>query len=403
MEKDKLDIKRTMYIGCAFFTIMLLWQVYNYTTPLFLDEMQISDTWKGVIMASDNLFALFMLPLFGKLSDKTNTKIGRRMPYIIVGTIFAAMVFPFMAVFAMKSMLIEMIIVFAFILGFMIMYRAPAVALMLDLTPKKHRSVANGIINLMGGIGGICAYLTIKLFFGNESTKILPFLITSALMILALIILYRNVKENKIEKQEEEVFDKKYKANLSKEQKRSLIFILLAVFCWFFGVNAVETFWSTYSVNVLGAPNEGSGAIALLIFTVASIAMYLPAGIIATKIGRRKTVLFGIVAIFIAFALAYIFRQWEVLSLIILFIFAGLGWATINVNSYPMVVEMANETNGGQFTGYYYTSSMLAQSLTPVVAGFLMDNINRSILFPYATSFLAISFVFILLSKEKKV
>lgn len=417
MEKDKLNYKRTMFIGCAFFTIMLLWSVYNFTTPSLLSDMGISDGWIGVIMAADNLFALFMLPLFGTLSDKTNTKIGKRMPYIIVGTILAAMAFPFIAVFAMQNNLVATIIVIALVLTFMNIYRAPAVALMPDVTPKKHRSVANGIINLMGGIGGICAFIAIQIFFKGD-TKIVPFIMTSVLMIVALVILYTKVKENKIKEEikiEDDVIDVEVvgekKNKLSKEKIRSLLFILAAVFFWFFAVNAVETFWSIYSHKVLNAPNEGAGAIALTIFTVSAIAIYLPAGILATKIGRKKTILIGILCILGAFAAGYLLtlfmNEWNIVPLIILFIFAGAGWALINSNSYPMVVEMANETNGGKFTGFYYTASMLAQTITPAVAGFLMDHLDRTILFPYAVIFLALSFVFMFFSsnykkKEKK-
>lgn len=405
MEKtDKLDYKRTFFIGCAFFTIMLLWQVYNYTTPLFLEEMGINDSWKGIIMAADNLLALFMLPIFGMLSDKTKSRLGKRTPYIIVGTILAAITFPFIAVLAMKSQLVAMMITIALVLVFMNIYRSPAVALMPDLTPKKHRSVANGIINLMGGIGGIFAYGTLIFFFKGD-TKIVPFIVASVLMIGALILLLIKVKEAKIlEKIDDDEETKKKFSNpnpLTKLQKRNLIFILIAVFSWFFAVNAVETFWSVYTTDILGAPNESSGAIALLIFTVSAIAMYLPAGIIATKIGRKKTILIGIALILVAFSVAFIFREWNLIVMIALFVIAGLGWATINVNSYPMVVEMASGSNGGKFTGFYYTASMGAQTLTPIVIGFLMDKTTRAILFPYASVFLAIAFLFILFTDYK--
>ena len=195
-ETQTLNYKRTFFIGCAFFTIMLLWQVYNYMCPLFLEQIGIKDTYKGLIMAGDNIFALIMLPIFGNLSDKTKTKLGKRMPYIIVGTLLAAVTFPFVAALGIKGNLVGLLIVMALILFFMNIYRAPSVALMPDLTPKKYHSKANGIINLMGGIGSIFAYGT-ALLFGSKYPMI-PFIVTSILMILALIILLLTINEAKM-------------------------------------------------------------------------------------------------------------------------------------------------------------------------------------------------------------
>ncbi len=399
--ESKLNYKRTFFIGCAFFTIMLLWQVYNYMCPLFLEEMGINDTYKGLIMAGDNIFALIMLPVFGSLSDKTKTKLGKRMPYIVVGTILAAVTFPFVAAFGIKQNVIGLLITMGLILFFMNIYRAPAVALMPDLTPKVHRSKANGIINLMGGIGGIFAYGA-ALLFGSKYPFV-PFLVTSILMIVALIILLLTVKEAKIlaeVENDEEVVNLK---PLDKHQKINLIFILCAVFFWFFAVNAVETFWGTYSWDIFfdnDPSNKTTGAIALLIFTVASIFSYLPGGIIATKIGRRNTIIIGIVCICTAFLIASFLTNWNLVGFIALFILAGFGWAAINVNSYPMVVEYASGYNGGKFTGFYYTASQMAQTITPFIIGGIMDLIGRRWMFPYATLFLLVSLVFMLISKD---
>lgn len=243
--KDKLQLnyRQTFYIGCAFFTIMLLWQVYNYMCPLFLEEMGINDTYKGLIMAGDNIFALVMLPIFGTLSDKSKTKLGRRIPYITVGTILAAFTFPFVAAFGINGNIIGLLITMGLILFFMNIYRAPAVALMPDLTPKNHRSKANGIINLMGGIGGIFAYGT-ALLFGSKH-PLIPFIVTSILMILALIILLTTINEAKILaqiNQDEEIRDEQNNSHpINKLQKSNLLFILCTVF-----------FCSQCSRNILG-------------------------------------------------------------------------------------------------------------------------------------------------------
>lgn len=406
-EELNLNKKRTFFIGCAFFTIMLLWQVYNYMCPLFLEEMGVNDTYKGLIMAGDNIFALVMLPVFGSLSDKTKTKLGKRMPYIIVGTILAAITFPFVAAFGIKQNLIGLIITMGLILFFMNIYRAPAVALMPDLTPKKHRSKANGIINLMGGIGGIFAYGTAMLF--GSKYPLVPFIVTSILMIAALIILVSAVKEAKILAQIDEDDEIKEEMSnlepLSKEQKRNLIFILCAVFFWFFAVNAVETFWGTYSWDVFfdnNPDNKTTSAIALLIFTASTIIFYLVGGIVASKIGRKKTILIGIGGILLAFFIASFFTKWNFLVFVGLFVMAGFGWALINVNSYPMVVEYASGNNGGKFTGFYYTASQLAQTITPFIIGGVMDLIGRRLMFPYATFFLFVSLIFMLIVKESK-
>lgn len=404
-EELKLNYKRTFFIGCAFFTIMLLWQVYNYMCPLFLEDMGVNDTYKGLIMAGDNIFALIMLPVFGSLSDKTKTKLGKRMPYIVAGTILAALTFPLVAAFGIKQNLIGLLIAMGLILFFMNIYRAPAVALMPDLTPKIHRSKANGIINLMGGVGGIFAYGTAMLF--GSKYPLIPFIVTSLLMIVALIVLLSTVKEAKvlseIEKDEEVKEEMSNTQPLSKNQKKNLIFILCAVFFWFFAVNAVETFWGTYSWDIFfdnNPDNKTTSAIALLIFTASSIASYLPGGIIATKIGRRKTILLGITCIFIPFFIASFLTTWSFIGFIILFVLAGFGWAAINSNSYPMVVEYASGSNGGKFTGFYYTASQLAQTITPFIIGSIMDLIGRRFMFPYASLFLLVSLTFMFIVKD---
>lgn len=405
--ETKLNYKRTFFIGCAFFTIMLLWQVYNYMCPLFLEDLGINDTYKGLIMAGDNIFALVMLPVFGTLSDKTKTKLGKRMPYILVGTILAALAFPFVAAFGIKGNLIGLLITMGLILFFMNIYRAPAVALMPDLTPKKYRSKANGIINLMGGVGGIFAYGT-ALLFGNKY-PLIPFIVTSLLMVAALVILLVTIKETKILAEMENDEEIKEEINnlepLSKEQKRNLIFVLCAVFFWYFAVNAVETFWGTYAWDIFFDNNPGNkttGAIALLIFTASSIASYLPGGIMAQKIGRKKTIIIGVISIFLPFFIASFLSSWNLIGFVILFILAGFGWAAINSNSYPMVVEYANGSNGGKFTGFYYTAAQLAQTVTPLIIGGVMDLIGRRMMFPYASLFLLVALTFMILVKENE-
>lgn len=404
MNKE-LNYKRTFFIGCAFFTIMLLWQVYNYMCPLFLKKMGVSYSYSGLIMAADNIFALVMLPVFGTLSDKTKSKLGKRMPYIIIGTILAAITFPFVAVFGMKQNLIGLLIAMGLILFFMNIYRSPAVALMPDLTPKKHRSKANGIINLMGGIGGIFAYGATFIF--GSKYPIIPFILTSVLMVIALIILLSTIKEAKFMAEiDEEPEDNNEISNdkpLNKNQKLNLTFILCAVFLWYFAVNAIETFWSQYSLDVFfnnRDENSTTGSIALLIFTASTIAFYLPGGILATKIGRKKTISLGICCMLFPFLIASILTKWNLGLFVLLFVLAGFGWAIINSNSYPMVVEYANNKNGGKFTGFYYTFAQLAQTITPYCAGIILQKLDIMLLFPYAVIFLILALISMTLVKE---
>ena len=429
MNKElKLNFKNTIYIGFAFFSILMLWQIYNVYGSYFLDlllESRIESRTDrsyivGIIMALDNFFALFMLPIFGALSDRTKSKFGRRMPYIIFGMLASAILFPLIAVAFILNSLIGVIGMMLLILIIMNIYRNPAIALMPDVTPKPLRSKANGFINLIGYIGAILAG-GLALIFGpgaGESINdiatfrlILPFIIVSGFMVVALVVLLIKIKENKlVEEAAEDMLAGEAQAltvgeisedkPLSKGDKFNMIILLLSVFLWFAAFNAIETFISIYSEEVL---NDFSfSGLIVIVLVMSSIITFVPAGYLASFIGRKRSVVIGLGLMIIGLFISLSINQ-PTGPFLIGIVLAGVGWAMINVNSYPMMVEMAHKNNVGRYTGYYYISSMLAQTFTPIVAGLvIMIGETYEMLFPYSGVLAACAFVVFIFFKERK-
>ena len=397
----KLNYKRTVLIGMAFLTISAFWQMYDNVIPLILkNTFGLGETVTGAIMAADNVLALFLLPIFGALSDKVRTPIGRRMPFIIVGTALA-FVFLMILPFADNTMNLSLFVVGLFIvLISMGTYRSPAVALMPDLTPKPLRSKANAIINLMGAVGGVFTLIMIKILVGKgDRPDYYPlFLAVGILMILGVTLLFFTIKENKLRKEIEidEVEETTEEPSvvtgpLPKDVKKSLVFILISVAFWFIAYNAVTTAFSRYATEVWGL--EGGGyADCLMIATVAAIISYIPIGMISSKIGRKKTILIGIVLLGSCFLVAGLYPTYHV-TMVIFFGIIGFAWAAIGVNSYPMVVEMSKSGDVGKYTGYYYTFSMAAQVITPILSGALLEHVSYKTLFPYSVTFCVLAFI----------
>lgn len=409
----QLDYKRTICVGFSFLSICAFWQVYDGIVPLILkDTFDMNDAISGLIMAMDNICALFMLPLFGTLSDKSNSRFGKRTPFIAIGTVLAVvcmMILPF----ADQAELLWLFLVgLALSLISMSIYRSPAVALMPDVTPKPLRSKGNAVINLMGTIGGIISLAAIALMVPKEARpNYLPlFLFTGALMLVSLLILVRTINEPKLVRQMPKEDDEpepsaaasKAHAPLPKGMRRSLYLILASVFLWYMGYNAVSTSFSKYA-HVYWGLTGGSYAYTLLIAQGAAILSYIPAGIVASRIGRRKTILIGVLLLAIAFVSSVFFKSFSGM-IFFFFVLAGIGWASINVNSYPMVVEHARGSNVGKYTGYYYTAAQAAQTITPVLSGAVLeygylflgsDNPDAGyvLLFPYSALFVIASFV----------
>ena len=419
----KLNDKRTILVGLAFLSICAFWQMYDNIVPLILTRtFHMNETISGLIMAADNILALFLLPFFGSLSDRTNTKIGKRMPFILFGTGCAIILMNLLPLiensyYAAPSTAktVSFVIVLGLLLIAMGTYRSPAVALMPDVTPKPLRSKGNAIINLMGAVGGILYLAITSVLYSQSRLEAIEaaggrvnyqplFMIVSAIMFVSIGILFLTIKEPKLTAENQALEAQHPEWNLAIEDsaghevlpapvKRSLGFLLASIALWFIGYNGVTTWFTTYVSEVMGQ-GLGGASTCLLIATAGAIVSYIPVGQIASKIGRKKTILGGVILLAVCFALGYVLTTaYQSINLIMFVVFAlvGLAWAAINVNSLPMVVEMCRDSDIGKFTGYYYTASMAAQVVTPVVAGTLMRHIDYRVLFPYAAFFVALS------------
>ena len=505
----KLNYKRTILVGFAFFLILAFWQAYDTIVPLILtNKFGMSQFWSGAIMALDNILALFMLPLFGTLSDKHKGKSGRRTPFIRFGTIAAVILLvaltfadaaqlkqinavsvvddpaaleliydtqadrelvrpnktkatlqeekfvlsdeitreDFVAirstvekggkeianpdyvnyvvparqayVWQITSQSPQPLIMFVGILLLLLVamatFRSPAVALMPDVTIKPLRSKANAIINLMGYVGGIFVMVLGMIFAtGAEKNFMMSytgyFCAVAGLMLVALIVFLCTVREPKWVadmhaesvrlglSEEEDAPEAGIKRKLTGGEKRSLLLVLASVVLWYFGYNAISSKYSVYATNILSKDFN----LTLTIGTAAAIISFVPVGILSSKIGRKKAILIGVALLAAAFCAAiFVGPNSSDILIYAIFILAGMAWATINVNSFPMVVEMCSDGDVGKYTGYYYTASMAAQTLTPMLSGFMMDKLGMGILFPYAAIFVAGSFVTMLFVKH---
>ena len=397
----KLNYKRTILVGFAFFLISAFWQAYDTIVPLILtNKFEMEQVWSGVIMSLDNVFAVFLLPVFGTLSDKTKTKFGKRTPFIVFGTVLACI---FLSILGFVGNLVLFILVLLLSLLAMATFRSPAVALMPDVTVKPLRSKGNAIINLMGTAGGMIVLGLSILFKTSEKgkTDFSIYLISVALlMVTALVVFLFTVKEPLWAKEADDAGalldadDKPAKekviGKLTKSELTSLILILASVALWYIGYNAVTSKYSVYATEVLMVPYNTT----LLIAQGAAIISYIPVGLVASKIGRKKTILAGVTMLTVAFAAAsFIKAGTPALVMYVLFALAGIGWATINVNSFPMVVELAKRGDVGKYTGFYYTASMSAQIVTPILSGLLITLCGWWIFFPYAAIFAGLAFV----------
>lgn len=392
----KLDYKKTFLLGLGFLTVSIVWAIYNVNVPIYLREFGLAGSLIGGIMAIDNIFAVIFQPIFGALSDRTNTRYGRRMPYLLIGIPLSALFFVLIP-FASGSLIFLMVTVIL-LNFFMSIYRAPTVALMPDMTPAPLRSKANGVINFLGGLGTAGALLLNGSLFKLKEAY--PFVAGSIIMMVIIIVMYAFVQEPKepgIRNEKEASEEAASKPGTSKGKTLSLIFLLLAIFFWFTGYNAVETFFSTYGQVVLGVDQSTSS---YLLFTVSAFFLLaaLPAGILSGKIGRKKVIITGLL-IFLACFVSMIFIRNITVMFVILGI-AGISWALININSYPMVVEMTSSQGIGRYTGYYYFFSMLASIISPILFGSLKDLLGDGFLFIYSSIGILIALFFMMLVKH---
>jgi len=377
MSENKLELKKTLLLSFGFFASSIAWSVYNSFVPQILEGFIKSTTLIGLIMTIDNVFGVIFQPVFGNLSDKTRTRFGRRMPYIFIGLPICAVAFTFIPYMNSLWSLMTVLIIFTFVMS---AWRSPVVALMPDITPGPLRSQANGIVNLMGGVGSLLAFFAGGLLF-NKGGFPLPFLMSSVMMIAALAVLALFVREPK------HAYEPERKSNikdvkLDKDEKKSLLLILFGVFFWFTGYNAVETFFTLYATNTLGV-SPGDAAMTLSIFSLTFLVFAVPAGFIGAKIGRRKAILIGLSGIIILFLpMVFITNVW--VTRVCLFL-GGFSWALVNINSLPMVVRLSGDEKVGTYIGYYYFFSFSSQIVSPILFGFIRDVVGHyRVLFLYA-------------------
>jgi maltose/moltooligosaccharide transporter len=392
----KLDYKKTFFIGLAFLSISAFWQLYDSIIPLMLKQtFAMNDAVSGFIMSLDNILALVMLPLVGAWSDKINTRIGKRTPFILFGTLSAVTLMIVLPLAINAKSLLMFVIALGLVLVAMGSYRSPAVALMPDLTPKPLRSKANAIINLMGALGAIFTLVMISIMVKGPTPDYLPlFISVAALMLLALGVLLLSVNERKMAIEPDNTIEEITKTSNGKLHpavQQSLNFLLLSVALWFMGYNAVTTAFSKYCVYYWGM-SDGNFAQPLLVATGAAVLAFIPVGILSSKLGRKKMIVFGLLLLSTCYVIALSFRSFSP-YLNIVFALVGLAWASINVNSYPMVVEMSQSNDIGKYTGLYYTFSMAAQIITPILSGVLLQYVGYFTLFPYAAICVILSMI----------
>ncbi|WP_175059179.1 SLC45 family MFS transporter [Thermococcus sp. 2319x1] len=408
----EFSYKRIFLLGFGFFGISIIWSLYNAYIPIFLqDTFRMSRTVTGFVMTIDNLFAVLLLPFLGALSDKTRTRIGRRKPYILLGAPSAALLFALIPVARRYENLALFMGTIVFMNFFMALFRSPVIAFMPDITPSEKRSQANGIINFMGGIGALLAYFGGKLLY--DINYAYPFFVGAAIMLIANLLVVFFVPEPKeyclpgekinLKKLIKETSKKSFgelKENLKDvfaSKEKSLLFILLSIFLWFIAFNSVETFFTSYAKYHLGI-EESTGAFMMGVVSLSFMLFAIPAGFIGGRIGRKKTITMGLVLTTAVMVLAYLLGEASkpqssaltdpvVLKFMVLFFFGGIGWAMINVNSLPMVVDMTTEEKLGGYTGLYYFFSQAANLVAPPLAGAFLDVIGYSTLLPFAAIF----------------
>ena len=400
--EHKLDYKKTFILGFGFFAISITWSVYNAFMPLLLGNYLKSAALIGFIMTIDNYLALFIQPAVGFYSDKINTKFGRRMPFIMVGMPLAAV---FMFLIPQTKSLYALVFALLFMNLSMSIYRSPVIALMPDITAKQHRSKSNSIINFMGGIGSLIAYLIGgKLFELNDGY---PFILSSFLILFSFGVLFLKIKEQRDVLHYEAAEEKRNLLQglaiaLRDKNARNLLF---AICSWFIAYNGIETFFTKYGQSYLGIqPSQATTTLAFI--SISFLVFAIPAGIIGTKIGKKNTIRMGVaLAVLLTLAISFLKPEQSNMLLLMRILFLGVGfaWASININSYPLVADMSPLGLLGTYTGVYYLFSSIANIISPVLLGFLIDHIGYQIVFLYGAFFFGLAFLFISLVHDKRV
>ena len=399
--KQRFPYGKTFLLGFGFFGISLIWPIFNNFIPIFLKEdFGLSATLIGFIMTWDNYINMFVQPVVGERSDQTRTRLGRRKPFMLIGAPLAALFF--ILVPTMRSVVG---IMFAILLTNLCMaiFRAPTIALLGDLFPSQQRSTANGIINLMGGLGSILAYVVGGILY--KMGRITPFVFGSLILLGAITLVLLFVREPQIpeerETQKAEGGILSHLGEVLKASDRSGLLILLAILSWFLGFNALETWVSSFGRFNLGI-DAGRMAILTSGLALMFVIFALPSGLIATRYGRRRVILVGIAGLTLLLLYGLLIRSQ--LMLISFLVPAGFFWALINVNSLPMVYDVGGDDRIGAFTGLYYLASSIAAIAGPQAVGILVDLTggNYRIMFLFGAVFMALAGLLMLKVKESR-
>jgi Na+/melibiose symporter-like transporter len=385
----KLNVPKTLLLGFGFFSISITWSVYNSFMPVILSNFIKKASVIGMIMTIDNWFGLFIQPTVGMLSDKVNTRFGRRMPFIMVGMPLAII---FIILLSMSTSLKTIIIFLVLTNLSMSIFRSPVIALMPDITYTEHRSMANSIINFMGGVGSVIAYFIGSKLWDKDPRY--PFFLAAALMTMSLIILltFFNEKRDVLFYETSEETEKRnfIESFRNTKNKRNVIFLLCAILFWFIGYNGIETFFTLYGKNYLKI-SASAGALSFTFISLSFLIFAVPAGIIGTKLGKGKTIKIGIIGLIICFIIAYFLKDINIIRIV--FVIAGINWALININSYPFVTDMAPKGETGAYTGFYYFFSSAAAILSPPMLGGIIDTIGYRYMFGFAALFFILAFI----------
>lgn len=393
----KMDYKKTFILGFGFFAISLCGALYDSYVPIFLSRFISSEMVIGFLMTMDNYAGLFLQPFFGSLSDRTKTRAGKRMPFLLIGMPLSALL---VSLIPLHNGLVTLLITIVLYNLVMASYRSPTVALMPDITPKPLRSKANGVINLMGGVGSVIAFFVGSMLY--KINKAYPFFMAAALLLICIVILYLKIKEKRdslnYENPEEEG-KHAIKEKFSFKGMRNVLFLLFAIFFWFVAQNSVATFFTLYGKEYLHV-NEALASSKLTYFSLSMVVFALPAGLIGTKIGKKKTIVIGLVTMILVFGGLLFSGSIDAIGY--MFIISGVGWALININSYPFVVSMTTGPMIGRYTGYYYVFSSLAAIVSPPLVGGLIQVFGYGILFQYSVIGFIVSLLCILMVKPPK-
>ncbi len=365
---ERFPYGRTFLLAFGFFGISLIWPIFNNFVPIFLKGFGLSATLVGFVMTWDNYLNMFVQPVVGERSDHTRTRFGRRKPWMLAGAPLAAVFFVFIP--AMRSVAAVMFAILLTNFG-MALFRAPTVALLGDVFPPQQRSTANGVINFMGGVGAIIAFLVGGALY--KMGRITPFAFGAIMMLISVALVVLFIREPDAPEEVPESERMSFLDNLREvvnAADRSGLYILLAILCWFISYNAVETWLSSFGKFTLGI-NEGRMSILTSGLALMFVLFAIPSGLLATRFGRRRVILFGIGGMVLLFA--YGMAVQSEAMLLPLLVLAGVFWALINVNSLPMVYDVGGDQRIGAFTGLYYLASNIAAVAGPQVVGILVD------------------------------